>query len=137
MMKNIYRLMMALLAAFVMTSCLDEDTSTVVSPKNFYKDASQIRTGLNSAYYPMTFIYRFEFMIAIEGSTDLASTDGSKQKDATLEINPADPACGDRVWQYAYLGVRNVTAAIAGIERSPLAHKENFRECLLLKQERH
>ena len=125
-MKNIYRLMMALVAAFVMTSCLDEDTSTVVSPKNFYKDASQIRTGLNSAYYPMTFIYRFEFMIAIEGSTDLASTDGSKQKDATLEINPADPACGDRVWQYAYLGVRNVTAAIAGIERSPLAYKDKI-----------
>ena len=125
-MKNIYRLMMALVAAFVMTSCLDEDTSTVVSPKNFYKDASQIRTGLNSAYYPMTFIYRFEFMIAIEGSTDLASTDGSKQKDATLEINPADPACGDRVWQYAYVGVRNVTAAIAGIERSPLAYKDKI-----------
>ena len=118
--------MMALVAAFVMTSCLDEDTSTVVSPKNFYKDASQIRTGLNSAYYPMTFIYRFEFMIAIEGSTDLASTDGSKQKDATLEINPADPACGDRVWQYAYVGVRNVTAAIAGIERSPLAYKDKI-----------
>ena len=126
MMKNIYRLMMVLVAAFVMTSCLDEDTSTVVSPKNFYKDASQIRTGLNSAYYPMTFIYRFEFMIAIEGSTDLASTDGSKQKDATLEINPADPACGDRVWQYAYVGIRNVTAAIAGIERSPLAYKDKI-----------
>ena len=125
-MKNIYRLMMALVAAFVLTSCLDEDTSTVVSPKNFYKDASQIRTGLNSAYYPMTFIYRFEFMIAIEGSTDLASTDGSKQKDATLEINPADPACGDRVWQYAYLGIRNVNAAIAGIERSPLAYKDKI-----------
>ena len=48
-MKNIYRLMFALVAALVMTSCLDEDTSTVVTPKNFYKDASQIRTGLNSA----------------------------------------------------------------------------------------
>ena len=125
-MKNIYRLMFALVAALVMTSCLDEDTSTVVSPKNFYKDASQIRTGLNSAYYPMTYIYRFEFMIAVEGSTDLASTDGSQQKDAQLLINPADPGCGDRVWQYAYVAIRNINTTLAGIERSPIAYKDKI-----------
>ena len=126
MMKNIYRLMFALVAALVMTSCLDEDTSTVVTPKNFYKDASQIRTGLNSAYYPMTYIYRFEFMIAVEGSTDLASTDGSQQKDAQLLINPADPGCGDRVWQYAYVAIRNINTTLAGIERSPIAYKDKI-----------
>ena len=126
MMKNIYRLMFALVAALVMTSCLDEDTSTVVTPKNFYKDASQIRTGLNSAYYPMTYIYRFEFMIAVEGSTDLASTDGSQQKDAQLLINPADPGCGDRVWQYAYVAIRNINMTLAGIERSPIAYKDKI-----------
>lgn len=125
-MKNIYRLMFALVAALVMTSCLDEDTSTVVTPKNFYKDASQIRTGLNSAYYPMTYIYRFEFMIAVEGSTDLASTDGSQQKDAQLLINPADPGCGDRVWQYAYVAIRNINTTLAGIERSPIAYKDKI-----------
>ena len=125
-MKNIYRLMFALVAALVMTSCLDEDTSTVVTPKNFYKDASQIRTGLNSAYYPMTYIYRFEFMIAVEGSTDLASTDGSQQKDAQLLINPADPGCGDRVWQYAYVAIRNINMTLAGIERSPIAYKDKI-----------
>ena len=126
MMKNIYRLMFALVAALVMTSCLDEDTSTVVTPKSFYKDASQIRTGLNSAYYPMTYIYRFEFMIAVEGSTDLASTDGSQQKDAQLLINPADPGCGDRVWQYAYVAIRNINTTLAGIERSPIAYKDKI-----------
>ena len=125
-MKNIYRLMFALVAALVMTSCLDEDTSTVVTPKNFYKDASQIRTGLNSAYYPMTYIYRFEFMIAVEGSTDLASTDGSQQKDAQFLINPADPGCGDRVWQYAYVAIRNINTTLAGIERSPIAYKDKI-----------
>ena len=125
-MKNIYRLMFALVAALVMTSCLDEDTSTVVTPKNFYKDASQIRTGLNSAYYPLTYIYRFEFMIAVEGSTDLASTDGSQQKDAQLLINPADPGCGDRVWQYAYVAIRNINMTLAGIERSPIAYKDKI-----------
>ena len=125
-MKNIYRLMFALVAALVMTSCLDEDTSTVVTPKNFYKDASQIRTGLNSAYYPLTYIYRFEFMIAVEGSTDLASTDGSQQKDAQLLINPADPGCGDRVWQYAYVAIRNINTTLAGIERSPIAYKDKI-----------
>ena len=125
-MKNIYRLMFALVAALVMTSCLDEDTSTVVTPKNFYKDDSQIRTGLNSAYYPLTYIYRFEFMIAVEGSTDLASTDGSQQKDAQLLINPADPGCGDRVWQYAYVAIRNINMTLAGIERSPIAYKDKI-----------
>ena len=125
-MKNIYRLMFALVAALIMTSCLDEDTSTVVSPKNFYKDASQIRTGLNTGYYPLTFIYRYEFMIAVEGSTDLASTDGSQQKDAQLLINPADPGCGDRVWQYSYVGIRNLCCTLAGIEKSPLAYKDKI-----------
>ena len=125
-MKNIYRLMSALVAALVMTSCLDEDTSTVVTPKNFYKDASQIRTGLNSGYYPLTYIYRYEYMIAVEGSTDLASTDGSQQKDAQLLINPADPGCGDRVWQYSYVGIRNLCCTLAGIERSPLAYKDKI-----------
>ena len=126
MMKYIYRLMMALLAAFVMTSCLDEDTSNVVRPSDFYKDASQIRVALNSAYYPMTYVYRFQFMIAVEGSTDLASTDGSAQPDAFLQINPANPGYGDTVWQYCYLGIRNATAVVAGIERSPLSPEETI-----------
>lgn len=123
-MKNIYRLILTLTAALMLTSCLEEDTSTVISPKNFYKDASQIKGGLNSLYYPLTYIYRFEFMIALEGSTDLASTDGSKQKDAQLLINPADPGCGDRVWQYCYVGIRNAASTLAGIERSPLEYKD-------------
>ena len=123
-MKNIYRLILTLFAVFTLTSCLKEDTSTVISPDNFYKDASQIMAGLNSAYYPLNYIYRFEFMIALEGSTDLASTDGSKQKDAQLLINPADPGCGDRVWTYCYVGVRNATSVLAGIERSSLEYKD-------------
>ena len=55
-MKNIYRLILTLTAALMLTSCLEEDTSTVISPKNFYKDASQIKGGLNSLYYPLTYI---------------------------------------------------------------------------------
>jgi len=110
---------------FSLASCsLEEDTQAIVSPKDFYKNTAQIRAALNGCYDPLNHIHDLRFYIAVEGSTDLASTDGSAQKDARMDINPASPGAGTNVWQYCWYGVRYSLSTLAGIQRSPMSDSE-------------
>ena len=101
-------------------SCLEEDTSAIVSPENFFKTPVQIRGAVNGCYDPLLRIHDLRYFIAVEGTSDLASTNGSAQKDAKLDINPAACGAGTHVWQYCWYGIRYCLSTIAGIERSPL-----------------
>jgi len=126
-MKNAIKLISALLLAAAMSSCsLKEDTSGIASPEDFYKNDAQIRAALNSCYSPLNDIYVLGYIIAIEGTTDLASTNYSAQKDAMLEISPSSPGCGTRVWQYGYNGIRRCADALRGINNSPLSADERI-----------
>jgi len=65
-------------------------------------------------------------MIAVEGATDLASTNYSAQKDAMLDIGPGAPGVGQRVWQYSYQGIRRCADVVRGINRSPISDEEKL-----------
>ena len=108
-------------------SCLEEDSSSVVSPDAFFETIEQCQASVNSAYIPLKSIYIFRYMIAVEGVTDLASTNGSAQVDARLLISPSSSGIGPTVWKQCYIGVRNTTCSIFGIENSPLDYEETFR----------
>lgn len=111
----------------LISSCLNEDTSSIVSPNDYFRSVEQCQTAVNGAYIPLKSIYSYRYMIAVEAITDLASANGSAQVDARLLISPANSGIGATVWQQCYVGIRNSTCAIYGMEHSDLEAQEYFR----------
>ena len=108
-----------------LASCsLEEDTSGIVSPYGFFKTEVQIRGAVNGCYDPLNRIHDLRYFIAIEGTTDLATTNNSAQKDARFDINPASPGAATNVWQWCWYGIRYCLSTLAGINRSPLDDSE-------------
>ena len=116
-----------LLAAHLLSACLREDTSSIVSPGDYFRTAEQCQTAVNGAYIPLKSIFNYRYMIALEGITDLASANGSAQVDARLLISPANAGVGETVWQQCYIGIRNANCAIYGMEHCELPEEEIFR----------
>lgn len=125
-MKKI-RIISILALALSLASCsLKEDTSAIVNPYDFFKTEVQIRAAVNGCYGPMKYFHTLKYFIALEGATDLASTDGSAQQDARFEINPASPGAGSLTWRWPWTGIRYCLSTLAGIERSPLPDNEKM-----------
>ncbi len=124
-MKKIINILLPALALLaLLPSCLKETGGSVVRPDEFYKNEEQCTAALNSCYIPLKSIYSFQFLMATEGVTDLASANNSAQYDAKLMISPSGCGCGTTVWQQCYIGVRNSSACVHGIENSPMGEKE-------------
>ena len=89
-MKRFFIILSIIAGALSLNSCsLQEDTSAIVSPYEFFTTEVQIRAAVNGCYDRLNYIHDLRYYIAVEGTTDLASTDGSSQKDARMDINPA------------------------------------------------
>lgn len=120
-MRNIFKTFIILLALGCGASCsLKEDTSVIVNPEDFYQNEAQIKASVRGLYRHMNNIFDLRYFVAVEGATDIASTNGSAQKDAKLEINPSSPGAGTHVWQRCYYGVKEALASLDGIEKSPV-----------------
>ena len=118
-MKRFFIILSIIAGALSLNSCsLQEDTSAIVSPYEFFTTEVQISAAVNGCYDRLNSIHDLRYYIAVEGTTDLASTDGSAQKDAKMDINPASPGAGTNVWQSCWYGIRYCLSTIAGIERS-------------------
>ena len=118
-MKKFITILSIIAGALVIASCsLQEDSSAIVSPYKFFNTPKQIRAAVNGCYDPLNRIHDLRYFIAIEGTTDLATTNNSAQKDARFDINPASPGAATNVWQYCWYGIRYCLSTIAGIQRS-------------------
>ena len=115
-------------AALLFSACdLDEHPTSFVGPKDYYKTRAQCLAGLNACYIPINSIYDYCFLIMTEGVTDLMYiTSGTK--DAQLDISPAKPLNGAKIWTQCYKGVMYCNSTIAAIERSPLSDIEEASE---------
>ena len=124
-MKKYIIILSILAGAISLQSCsLEEDSSAIVSPYEFFNTSVQIRAAVTGCYEPLNIIHNLAYFIAVEGTTDLASANGSAQKDAKLDINPASPGTGTHTWERCWLGIRYCLSTLAGIERSPLSESE-------------
>ena len=122
-----WRLAAILFCAALFSACLNEDTSSIVSPDEYFQSVEQCQTAVNGAYIPLKSIYTFKYMIAVEGTTDLSSANGSAQVDARILISPANSGVGESIWPQCYIGIRNANCAIYGMEHSQLDPEEVFR----------
>lgn len=110
-------LALAISAVSVSSCSLEENPSSFVSPKNFYKTKEQCIASLNSCYIPLKSIFQFTYMLAMEGCTDLMWV-ASGTMDSQLAISPANPLFGQSMWTNGYKGVMYSNAVIAGITNS-------------------
>lgn len=114
--KHIFYTIAALVTAMSFQSCtLDEDTSGLSSPDDFFRKYSECQSVVNGCYIPIKSIYTYTYMLATECVSDLAYCP-SGTLDAQLDISPATPRHGEVVWKQGYLGVQRCNFAIAGIE---------------------
>ena len=99
-------------------SCsLNEDTSGISSPDDFFRKFSECQSVVNGCYIPIKSIYNYTYMIATECVTDIAYCP-SGTLDASLDISPSVPRLGSTVWTQGYLGVQRCNFAVNGIERA-------------------
>lgn len=118
-MKRFINIFTIVALAFACLSCsLNEDISNLENPYDFYKNEAQIRAAANGCYSRLNYIFDLRYFQAVEGASDLASTNGSSQKDAKLDISPAAPGAGTHVWSNCYTGIKFCLSTIAGIDRS-------------------
>ena len=119
MKKILKNVMFAAVMSFAAACSLKEEPTSFVNKHNFYQTVDQCHAVLNSCYAPLNSIYMADFMIATEACTDLWFSNSSAG-DATLDVNPAKPQVGSKVWENCYKGIMYCNEAIANIDRSPL-----------------
>lgn len=121
MKKNIFAIFAAL--AFLCSCSLKEKPTNFVNNDNYYETVTQCQTVLNSCYIPLKSIYQADFLTAVEGCTDIwQSTSGSR--DAVLDITPANPGVGGKIWRECYLGIQRCNECIECIGKAMVAMVE-------------
>lgn len=105
----------------LVSSCsLKEKATSFVNLDNYYSTEQQCITGLNSCYIPLKSIYKYQYLIATEGVTDLMHI-YSGTLDAQLDISPSQPRFGSTMWTQGYKGVMYSNSIIAAIKRTDLS----------------
>ncbi len=119
-MKKILKNMIFAATVLSVAACsLIEEPTSFVDKHNFYKTKGQCYAALNVCYAQFNNIYKANFMIAVEGCTDLWYSESSAG-DASFDISPSKPQFGATVWEQCYKGIKNCNEAIANIDRAPL-----------------
>lgn len=111
---------LAVLTAMILMSCnLEEEPTSFVNHNSFYENETQCRAAVNSCYIPLNSIFVANFMMAVEGCTDIWYCTSSTV-DAVLDVTPAKPQIGKTVWTQAYKGVMYCNECIDCISASDL-----------------
>lgn len=109
-----------------MSSCdLSETPSSFVSSSNFYQNAQQCQTAVNSCYIPLNALFKGAYLLAMEGATDMMWV-ASGTLDAQLAQTPSNPLFGATMWTQGYKGVVYCNGTIAGIENAPFDEELKF-----------
>lgn len=120
-MKTILRNLFILAVAGIAASCsLKEEPTSFVNKHNFYENRDQCYAALNACYIPFNSIYTSNYMIVVEGCTDLWQSNSSTV-DSALDVSPSKPQFGATVWEQGYKGVMYCNEAIHNIEHAAIA----------------
>ena len=115
LMKKFYTMAAVAVLAMIGTSCsLEEDTSSISTPDNFFRNYTECQSVVNGCYIPIKSIYTYQYFLAVECVTDIMYCP-SGTLDAQLDISPVKPRFGETMWKQCYLGVQRSNFAIAGI----------------------
>ena len=102
-----------------------------MTPDDFFTTIDECEAAVNGCYNPINSIFTKDFMMAVEGTTDLMRVTSSGTQDAHLNISPATARFGVTLWKQGYIGVRNCNMCVEGIENSSI---ENGKKARLLAE---
>ena len=107
------------LAAFTLCSCtLKEDLTSYTHRNAYFRNATEIKTGLNSCYSLIRTIHNTAYWQMTECATDLLYLNVSNQYDAVCNISPSRPGCAVTVWWRGYQGISRANAMIVRIDKA-------------------
>ncbi len=141
-MKTAKYIIAALVPAILFASCsLKEEVTSYTLRDNYYRNAKEIQTGLNSCYSPVRSIYaNVSFFEMTECATDLMYLNQRNQYNAVCNISPSHPGCATTIWQAGYRGVSRANTMIEVIKEaaekkfiSASERKELNAEAVILK----
>lgn len=129
-MKIIDKILDSMVAAALVCSCaLNEDTSSISTPDNYFRSYTECQSVVNGCYIPVKNIYTYPYFLATECATDIMYCP-SGTFDAQLDISPVKPRFGATVWQQSYLGIQRCNFAVEGIGASDKITEEQRNELL-------
>lgn len=99
---------------------LEEIPTSFVNSYGFYENKTQCVAALNACYLPLASIYTANYMLATEACTDLWYS-LSTTVDACLDVTPAKPQFGAKMWTYCYQGVMRANECVECIEAADLS----------------
>ena len=120
MASSFCRTAVPMIVLLLSASCsLKENPQSYTLSGNYYRNVSQIKTGLNACSSPLRLIYaNIGFWEMCECDTDLMYLNVDNQIDAVCDISPSRPGAASTVWQRGYQGVSRTNSMSANIERA-------------------
>ena len=92
---------------------------------SYYKTPQECLTGLNACYTNVRAILNnSKYFTTSECQSDLMVLRAVDQKEATLQITPAQPQFGATLWQQAYNGIMRANSVEAAILRADFSEEE-------------
>ena len=105
--------------ALLLASCtIEEKNDSYMTYENYYRNAQQIKAGLNACYPPLRYFYNARFFQMTECASDLMLLNSIYRPDANCIISPASPGIGEDVWQYSYQGIARANEMEQAIVRA-------------------
>ena len=87
----------------LLSGCLDEKNESYTTMDNYFRDVTQITTGINGCYNPLrTIVQRRDFWEMTEVAADLIYMSGSTVYNANCDVSPARPGVATPIWRYGY-----------------------------------
>lgn len=72
MRHNILNLAVAAVSGFLLGACsLEEDTSSLYTPENYFASKAECQSAVNGCYIPIKSIYNYTYFLATECCTDI------------------------------------------------------------------
>lgn len=108
----------SLLALTAAGCTIVEKNDSYMTFDDYYKNAQQIKAGLNACYPPLRYFYNQSFFQMTECASDLMFLNSIYRQDANCIISPASPGAGETVWHYSYQGIARANEMEEAIERA-------------------
>ena len=95
-MKTLYKYIFTTFIVTALSACsfLEEDPQSFVSGKNYFNNAKQCESVVNSTYTQLRAVFNETFWLMTEATSDLIYNPSSSNINAIMDISPA--RCGDR-----------------------------------------
>ena len=121
-MKTLNKYIFTALMVTGLSACsfLEEDPQSFVSGKNYFKNAQQCESVVNSTYTQLRAVFNETFWLMTEGTSDIIYNPSSSNINAIMDISPARCGVSESIWNNSYKMVMYANAAVEGIKTAPV-----------------